>query len=61
MPKCNSYETQNIHPNLIDQQQFRINTIHEIKDYFIADIKKWELMIERLSKSIASFYFFISH
>ena len=29
----------NIHPNLNDQQQFRLNKINEIKDYFVAEIK----------------------
>ena len=47
---CNSCETHNIYPNLNslplnvtsvnDQQQFRLNKINEIKDYFVAEIKK---------------------
>ena len=45
----------NIHPNLNDQQQFRLNKINEIKDYFVAEIKKRELMSKRLSKYIAYF------
>ena len=62
---CNSCETHNIYPNLNslpfnvtsvnDQQQFRLNKINEIKDYFVAEIKKRELMGKRLSKYIASF------
>ena len=43
MTACISYETHNIHPNLVvplsDQQQFRLNKINEIKDYFVAEIK----------------------
>ena len=38
-----------------DQQQFRLNKINEIKDYFIAEIKEIELMSKRLNKCIASF------
>ena len=44
-----------IYPNLNDQQQFRLNKINEIKDYFVAEIKGRELMSKRLSKYIASF------
>ena len=54
MVECNSYETNNIYPNLNDQQQFRLNKIDKIKDYFIADIKEKELRNKRLSKHIAS-------
>ena len=35
-----------------DQQQFRLNKINEIKDYFLAGIKERELMCKRLSKYI---------
>ena len=42
--ESNSYETHDIYPNLNDQQQFRINKINEIKDYFVAEIKKREFM-----------------
>ena len=43
--ECNSYEIQNIYPNLNatplnDQQQFRLSKINEIKDYFVAEIKE---------------------
>ena len=56
---CNSHETNIIYPNLNaillnDQQQFRLNKINKIKDYFIAEIKKRELMSKRLSKYINS-------
>ena len=53
MSKCNSIETSNL-----DNQQFRINKINEIKDYFIAEIKEQELMSKRLNKYIAFFDYF---
>ena len=46
---ADSHETHNMCPNLSenplniplnDQQHFRLNTINEIKDYFVAEIKK---------------------
>ena len=40
---------------LNDQQEFRLNTINEIYDYLVPEIKKAELMNKRLSKCIASF------
>ena len=56
-------ECSNIYPNLnaaplSDQQQFRLNKINEIKDYFVAEIKERELMSKRLSKYIVSFDYF---
>ena len=54
MAECNSFETHNIYPKLKsvslsatplnavplnDQQQFRLNKINEISDYFVAEIK----------------------
>ena len=57
MSKCNSFEVPNIYPNLNDQQ-FRLNKINEVKNYFIAEIKERELMSKRLSKYIASFDYF---
>ena len=57
MTECNSYETHDIYPNLgvplSDQQQFRLNKINEIKDYFVAEVKERKLMSNRLSKYIA--------
>ena len=44
MVEFNSYEAHNIYPILNDQQQFRLNKITEIKDYFAAEIKERELM-----------------
>ena len=55
-------ETDNIYPKLsstqLNDQQFRLNRINEIKDYFVAVIKERELMSKRLSKDIASFNYF---
>ena len=60
-------KTSNIYPNLdaiplnaniSNEQQFRLNKINEIKDYFVAEIKERELMSKRLSKYIASFDYF---
>ena len=67
MAECNSiehnfHETRNMYPNLSanisNDQQFRLNRINEIKDYFIADIRERELMSKRPSKYIASFDYF---
>ena len=51
---------QNLNPiplsaNISNDQQFRLNKINEIKDYFIAEIRERELMSKILSKYIASF------
>ena len=40
---ADSLETSNL-----DNQEFRLNKINEIKDYFIAEIKERELMSKRL-------------
>ena len=52
----------NMYPNLSstlsNDQQFRLNRIDEIRDYFVAEIKKRELMSKRLSKYIALFDYF---
>ena len=42
----------------LDEQQFRLNKINEVKDYFLADIKERELMSKRLGKYIAFFCLF---
>ena len=64
MVECNSiehdfHETPNMYPNLSantsNDQQFRLNKIIDIKDYFIAEIKRKELMSKNVSKYIASF------
>ena len=55
-------KTQNIYPNLTtnisNEQQFRLNKINEIKDYFLAEIREWELISKNLSKYIASLDYF---
>ena len=48
----------NLTPNLSDDQQFRLNKINEIRDYFVAEIKERELMSKKLSKYIAFFLLF---
>ena len=67
MAECNSiehnfHETPNMYPdvsaNISNDQQFRLNKINEIKDYFIAEIRERELMSKNLSKYIASFEYF---
>ena len=62
MAEHDFHETPNMYPNLSantsNDQQFRLNKINEIKDYFIAEIKKRELMSKRLSKYIVSFGYF---
>ena len=55
---CNSIES--IEHNFIDtpnlnDQQFRLNKISEIEDYFIAEIKESELMSKKLGKYISFF------
>ena len=45
----------NMNANISYDQQFRLNKINEIKDYFIAEIRERELMSKNLSKYIASF------
>ena len=51
--ECNSIETSNL-----NNQQFRLNKITEIKNYFISEIKERELTSKRPSKYIASFDYF---
>ena len=56
------YETPDMYPNLnttpSNDLQFRLNKTNEIKDYFIAEIKKRELMSKNLSQYVASFEYF---
>ena len=55
-------KTRNIYPNLNanrpNEQQFRLNKINEIKDYFLAEIRERELISKNLSKYIASLDYF---
>ena len=41
MAECNMYP--NLSPIPSNEQQFRLNKINEIKDYFVAEIKEREL------------------
>ena len=50
---CNSVETSNL-----NNQQFRLNKINEMKDYFIAESKERESVSKRISKYIGSFGYF---
>ena len=69
--ECNSFECNSIECNSIESiknnsidksnlinQQFRLNKISEIEDYFIAEIKERELMSKKLSKYISFFRLF---
>ena len=63
MSEYSSIERHKLYPNLNaiplnDQQQFRLNKINKMKDYFVAQIKERELMIKWLKKYIASFDYF---
>ena len=60
-------KTPNIYPNLnaiplnaniSNEQQFRLNKINEIKDYFLAEIRERELISKNLSKYFASLDYF---
>ena len=64
MAERNSHETPNMYPNLSptplnDQQQFKLNKINEIKNYFVAEIKEREIKSKRLSKYIACCDYFV--
>ena len=43
-----------MYPNISNDQQFRINKINEVKDYFIAEIRERELMSKNVSKYTTS-------
>ena len=72
MDECNSiknyfHKTPNMYPNLnaipfnaniSNEQQFRLNKINEIKDYFLAEIKEGEVISKNISKYIASVNYF---
>ena len=58
MSECNSFEAPYLYLNLNDQQQFRLNKVNEVKDYFVAEIKEREIMSKRLNKYITSFDYF---
>ena len=61
--ECNS---PNIYPNLNairlnDQQQFRLNKVSKIRDYFIGEIKKRELIGRELINIFLLLTIVISH
>ena len=59
MADCNSHNMYpNVSKNISNEQEFRLNKINEIKDYFIPEIRERELMSKRLSKYIVSFNYF---
>ena len=62
MTECDFHKKPNMYQNMSaipsNEQHLRLNKINEIKDCFIAEIKKRELMSKRLSKYIASFDYF---
>ena len=55
-------KTPNIYPNLAanisNEQQFKLNKINEIKDYFLAEIREKELISKNISTYIASLDYF---
>ena len=59
--ECNSIESikhSSIDTSNLNNQQFRLNKISEIEDYFTAEIKERELMSKKLSKYISFFDYF---
>ena len=52
----------NTYPNLSaipsNEQQFRLNQINEIKDYFLAEIREREIKSKNISKYIGSLDYF---
>ena len=71
MVECNSIECNSIENNSIESiehnsidksnlnnQQFRLNKISEIEDYFITEIKERELMNKKLYRYISFFDYF---
>ena len=51
-------KTPNIYSNILNEQQFRLNKINEIKDYFLVEIRERELISKNLCKYIASLDYF---
>ena len=56
--KASNFSTTPLSSIKLNNQQFRLNNVNEIKKYFIANITERELMSKRLSKYIASFDYF---
>ena len=53
MAEHSSYETNKLYPNLLDDQQFILNKINEITDYFVTEIKERKSMSNKISKYVA--------
>ena len=58
MAETNNNIYPNLSPTFSNDQQFRLNRINKIRDYFVAEIKERELMSKNFSKYIASFDYF---
>ena len=59
--ECNSIESMehnSVDTSSLNNQQFRLNKISEIEDYFIAEIKERKLMSKKISKYISFFDYF---
>ena len=48
----------NLNANISNGQQFTLNKINEVKDYFLAEIRERELISKNISKYIASLDYF---
>ena len=53
-----SIEHSSVDTSNLNNQQFRLNKISKIEDYFIAEIKERQLMSKKLSKYISFFDYF---
>ena len=60
--KHDFHKTPNMYPNLNEnisnEQQFRLNKINEIKNYFLSEIRERELISRNICKYIASLDYF---
>ena len=59
--ECNSIESiehNSVDTSNLNNQQFKLNKISAIEDYFITEIKERELMSKIISKYIYFFYYF---
>ena len=59
--ECNSIESiehKSVDTSNLNNQQFKLNKISEIEDYFITEIKERELMSKKLTKYISFFDYF---
>ena len=61
----NFHETPNMYPNLSanisNDQEFRLNKINEIKDYFVVEIRERELMRKVLASMLLLLSILINH